>query len=99
MGVWPKSLMAGVFAAAALSLLAAPAYAQKDDKDSNTVIDPDSLPEAKALDRRYREILNRQPDTQGSNDPWAKVRGSDVTNKDATKKDKKQPAPGTTATK
>ena len=90
-----KSSKAGILAAAAaVALLAAPAYAQKDDKDSKTVIDPDSLPEAKALDRQYRQILNRMPDQQGPHDPWASVRASEVPSNPPAKDKKNSTAAG-----
>ena len=80
---------AGLFAAAAvLTLLAAPAYSQSDS-DSKVVVDPDSLPQAKALDRRYREILDRQPDGKDPHDPWGSVRASEAPK---AKDQKKNPA-------
>ncbi len=96
MGSWPKNRKAGMFAAAAfLSLLTGPAYSQANP-DSKVVVDPDTLYENKVLDRRYREMLNRQPDGKDPHDPWGSVRKSDVSK---PKDDKKKPATGTTATK
>jgi hypothetical protein len=78
MGTWPKSLKAGIFAATAfLALLTGSAYSQANP-DSKVVVDPDTLYHNKELDRRYREILNRQPDGKDPHDPWASVRKSDV---------------------
>ena len=96
MSAGSKCAKAGILAAAtALTFFAIPTYAQDSGK---AVIDPDSLPEAKALDRRYQEILRRQPDGNDTHDPWSSVRASDVTNKQPAK-DKKGPAAGPTATK
>ena len=82
-----KNRKGRLFAAAAvLTLLAAPAYAQSDSK---VVVDPDSLPQAKELDRRYREILNRTPDGKDSRDPWGSVRASEAPK---AKDQKKNPA-------
>ena len=85
-----RNRKAVIFAAAAvLILLVGPAHSE--EPDSKTVVDPDSLYQNKVLDRQYRDILNRQPDGQGSHDPWGSVRASDVTNK---KDAKKNLAPG-----
>ncbi len=87
MRVRSKTLRAGFFAAAALlALSAGHAYAQSDSK---VVVDPDDLPQNKALDRQYREMLNRVPDGKDANDPWGTVRGAEAP---TTKKDKKKSA-------
>ena len=96
MGAGWNGVKTGILAAAAaLTLFAGPTHAEDSGK---AVIDPDSLPEAKALDRRYQEILRRQPDGKDTHDPWSSVRASDGANKQPAK-DKKNPAAGTTATK
>jgi hypothetical protein len=80
-----KNPKTGMFAAVAfLTLLGGPAYSQ--DPDSKTVVDPDSLYQNKVLDRRYQDVLSRQPDGQASHDPWGSVRASDTTNKKDNKK-------------
>jgi hypothetical protein len=72
-----KNRKAGIFAAAAvLTLLTGPAYSQ--NPDSKVVVDPDTLYQNKELDRRYQEILKRQPDGKDPHDPWGSVRKSDV---------------------
>jgi hypothetical protein len=89
-----KNRKTGFFAAMALlALLAEPAYSQQSDPDSKTVVDPDTLPQNKELDRHYHEIIDRQPDGKESNDPWGSVRASDVSK---PKDDKKHAATGTT---
>ena len=97
MGTGVKSGKTGIFAAAAvLTLLSGPVHSQ-DNPDSKVVVDPDSLPQNKELDRRYHEILNRQPDGKDSHDPWGNVRASET--KPKPKDDKKHSATGTTVTK
>jgi hypothetical protein len=87
---WPKNLKAGIFAATAfIALLTGPAYSQ--NSDSKVVVDPDTLYENKVLDRRYREMLNRQPDGKDPHDPWGSVRGSE--------KPKEQKKPSVTGAK
>jgi hypothetical protein len=94
MRIRPKNRKAGFFAATALlALLAGLAYSQQSDLDSKTVVDPDTLPQNKELDRRYHEIIDRQPDGKENNDPWGSVRASDVSK---PKDDKKHSAVGTT---
>jgi hypothetical protein len=61
--------MRALFAGAAYLLLTAAAFAQ-----ANTTIDPEMLPENRAIDQRYRNTLQRLPDGQESNDPWRKFR-------------------------
>ncbi|HLL28937.1 MAG TPA: hypothetical protein VKT73_14970 [Xanthobacteraceae bacterium] len=93
MGTSVKIRRTGLLAAAAvLSLFAWPAHAQQSDSDSKVIVDPDTLPQNKALDRRFREILQRTPDGVQTHDPWATVRASDVTN---VKDDKKKTATST----
>jgi hypothetical protein len=101
MGARSQDIKTAVFmAASVLTLLATPAYSQtpkQSNADSKAVVDPDSLPQAKELDRRYRDVLKRQPDGVAAQDPWASVRASEVPSKP---KDKKNSATtGTTATK
>jgi hypothetical protein len=85
MGTWPKNRKAGIFAAAAfLSLLTGPAYSQSNP-DSKVVVDPDTLYENKVLDRRYREMLSRQPDGKDPHDPWGSVRASEQKSKEQKK--------------
>jgi hypothetical protein len=98
MGITPKTRKAGIFsvmALLALALLAAPAFSEMIDKDSKVVVDPDTLPQNRELDRRYHEILNRQPDGKDAHDPWGNVRASETKPKD----DKKHSVTGTTGTK
>src|ERR1700687_4336225 len=100
MGTAPKTRKAGIFAVTAflaLALLAAPAFSEMIDKDSKVVVDPDTLPQNRELDRRYHEILNRQPDGKDAHDPWGTVRASET--KPKPKDDKKHPATGTVETK
>jgi hypothetical protein len=100
MGTRPKNLKAGIFSATALLALAlptAPAFSEMIDKDTKVVVDPDSLPQNKELDRRYHEILNRQPDGKDAHDPWGTVRASET--KPKPKDDKKHPGTGTVGTK
>jgi hypothetical protein len=86
MSAWLKNRKAGIFAATAfLALLTGPAYSQ--NPDSKSVVDPDTLYENKVLDRRYQEMLNRQPDGKDPHDPWGSVRGSE-----AKPKEQKKPA-------
>jgi hypothetical protein len=93
MGNRLKNGKTGIFAAAAvLALLSGPAYSQ-DNPDSKVVVDPDTLPQNKELDRRYHEILNRQPDGKDPHDPWGSVRASEAP-KPKPKDDKKQSATG-----
>jgi hypothetical protein len=94
MGTRSKNLKTGMLAAASVLMLFAASASAEDD--SKTVIDPDNLPQNKALDRRFHEILNRQPDPPAAHDPWGSVRASEVPNKP---KDKKNSASGTTAIK
>ena len=56
-------------AGAALLLLTANALAQ-----ANAVIDPETLPENRAIDQQYRNTLRRLPDPKDDNDPWGKFR-------------------------
>jgi hypothetical protein len=77
--------------AAVLLLAAAPMRAHAQDVDSKVVVDPDETPSAKALDRRFRDVLNRMPDSKESNDPWGSVRAAEST-KPKAKDEKKQPA-------
>jgi len=85
-------LTVGLLAAAAVMATAAPLGAQNRNPDDKTVIDPDTTPAAKALDRRFREMLNRVPDAKDSNDPWRSVRAAETTAKTKPKDDKKHPA-------
>jgi hypothetical protein len=81
MGTAPKIRKAGIFAVTALlalALLAVPAFSEMIDKDSKVVVDPDTLPQNRELDRRYHEILNRQPDGKDAHDPWGNVRASEA---------------------
>ena len=99
MGTTPKTRKAGIFAVMALlalALPAAPAFSAMIDKDSKVVVDPDSLPQNRELDRRYREILNRQPDGKDAYDPWGNVRASETPK---PKDDKKHSVTGATGTK
>jgi hypothetical protein len=73
---------------------ATPVGAQAQKPEDKTVIDPDTTPEAKALDRRFREILNRTPDSKNENDPWGSVRAAESTSKAKPKDDKKNSAAG-----
>lgn len=59
-------------AAAALLLLTGAAFAQ-----ASTIIDPETLPEGRALDQKYRNTLKRLPEPQVKHDPWGYVRGGD----------------------
>jgi len=89
MGAWPKNRKGGIFTTAAvLTLLTAPAYPQQSD--SKVVVNPDTLPQNKALDRRYREILDRLPDGKDPHDPWGSVRASEA----KPKEQKKNSPPG-----
>jgi hypothetical protein len=77
--------MRAVFAtAAAFLLLTGAAFAQ-----ANTIVDPEKLPEAVALDQKYRNALKRLPDPENTNDPWRTVRSveqADGKNKQASGK-------------
>jgi hypothetical protein len=100
MGTTPKTRKIGIFAVTALpalALLAAPAFSEMIDKDSKVVVDPDTLPQNRELDRRYHEILNRQPDGKDAHDPWGTVRASET--KPKPKDDKKHSTTGTAGTK
>jgi hypothetical protein len=91
MGTRPKNRKAVIFAAmASLAILTGPAYSQ-ENSDSKVVVDPDTLYQNRELDRRYHEILNRQPDGKDAHDPWGNVRASDTKPKD----DKKHSTTGT----
>ena len=57
-------------------LLTAAAFAQ-----ANTTIDPEMLPENRAIDQRYRNTLQRLPDGEESNDPWRKSRPAETESK------------------
>jgi hypothetical protein len=57
-------------------LLTAAALAQ-----ANVTIDPEMLPENRAIDQRYRNTLQRLPDGQESNDPWRKFRAVETEGK------------------
>ena len=95
MGTRPKNRKAGIFAATALlALLTGPAYSQ-ENPDSKVVVDPDTLYQNRELDRRYHEILNRQPDGKEAHDPWGSVRASEAKPKD----DKKHSTTGTAGAK
>ena len=88
MGTKPKNRKAGIFAATALLALVlppAPAFSEMIDKDSKVVVDPDTLPQNRELDRRYHEMLNRQPDAKDPHDPWGSVRASEAKPKDDKK--------------
>ncbi len=61
-------------ATAAFLLLTGAALAQ-----ANQVIDPELLPENRAIDQQYRSALKRLPDPEESHDPWSKVRESEKT--------------------
>lgn len=63
-------------AGAAYLLLTAAALAQ-----ANTMIDPEQLPENRAIDQQYRNTLRRLPDGQDSNDPWRKFRAVETESK------------------
>ncbi|HWK86355.1 MAG TPA: hypothetical protein VNQ34_02500 [Xanthobacteraceae bacterium] len=65
-----------LFAGAAYLLLTAAAFAQ-----ANATIDPEMLPENRAIDQRYRNTLQRLPDGQESNDPWRKFRAVETESK------------------
>jgi hypothetical protein len=84
---------AGFFAVAFLALLTGPAYSQSEH-DSKSIVDPDTLPQNRELDRRYHEILNRQPDGKDAHDPWGSVRAAEK-----PKDDKKHSTTGATSTK
>lgn len=43
---------------------------------ANAIIDPETLPEGRALDQRYRSTLKRLPDPPAKHDPWGYVRAS-----------------------
>lgn len=57
---------------AAFLLLTGAALAQ-----ANQVIDPELLPENRAIDQQYRNALKRLPDPEPSHDPWSKMRESE----------------------
>jgi hypothetical protein len=96
MNVRPKNLKIGIFAATVLlALVTGPAYSQMIDPDSKVVVDPDTLPQNRELDRRYHEILNRQPDGKDAHDPWGNVRASET----PKPKDDKKHSATTTGTK
>lgn len=100
MGTRPKNhktVISALTALLALALSAAPASSEMIDKDSKVVVDPDTLPQNRELDRRYHEILNRQPDGKDAHDPWGNVRASET--KPKPKDDKKHSVTGTTGTK
>jgi hypothetical protein len=62
-----------ILAITALLLLAgsmSSAFAQS----GGTIIDPELLPENRAIDQQYRRALKRLPDPEGSHDPWGTVR-------------------------
>lgn len=63
-------------AGAAFLLLTASALAQ-----ANAVIDPEMLPENRAIDQQYRNTLRRLPDPKETNDPWSKFRAVETDNK------------------
>lgn len=86
-----QKFAAGMLAVAALMLTAAPMPALAQDSGGKVVVDPDETPSAKALDRRFRDVLNRMPDAKESNDPWGSVRAAEST-KPKAKDEKKQPA-------
>jgi hypothetical protein len=74
----PKSIFR---AAAVITLLVSPAYAQMP----NINLIPETIsktPEEKeaeaARDRAYRESLKKIPDTKTSSDPWGNVRNVDA---------------------
>jgi len=74
-----------ILAVAAVFLaLTGAAFAQA----GNTIIDPEMLPQNRAIDQQYRNALKRLPDSQGANDPWSKMRSveQDSGNKQASGK-------------
>lgn len=57
-------------AAVTFLLLTGAAFAQS----SGTIIDPELLPENRAIDQQYRRALKRLPTPEASHDPWGTVR-------------------------
>jgi hypothetical protein len=43
-------------------------------QSGGTIIDPELLPENRAIDQQYRRALKRLPDPEESHDPWGSVR-------------------------
>ena len=64
-----------VVAAAVFLALTGAAWAQ-----ANTIIDPEMLPENRAIDQQYRNALKRLPDPAASHDPWGTVRSVEQEN-------------------
>ncbi len=60
--------------ASAFLALTGAAFAQ-----ANQVIDPEMLPENRAIDQQYRSALKRLPDPKDNGDPWGKVRAAEPT--------------------
>jgi hypothetical protein len=71
-----------VFAAAAITILAAPAYAQskapatlQDIMGSKT---PDQIEKERATEKAYKESLKKIPDAKTPADPWGSARSADT---------------------
>jgi hypothetical protein len=43
---------------------------------ATTIVDPELLPEGRALDQKYRNTLKRLPEPETKHDPWGYVRAS-----------------------
>jgi hypothetical protein len=75
--------------AAAIALLAGPAYAQmpainlmQDDGPAKT---PEQSATEAARDKAYKESLRKIPDAKASSDPWGTVRSGDAAKTSASK--------------
>jgi hypothetical protein len=70
-----------IFGTVALAVLAAPAFAQKSDKDDEPlqILEREKKQQADQVDRQYKRVMERNrrdgDTTAVRSDPWANMRG------------------------
>lgn len=65
-----------VLGAVALTILTAPAFAQKRDDDPITILEREKKQQAEQLDQQYKRMLDRsrKENETARSDPWANMR-------------------------
>jgi hypothetical protein len=65
-----------VLGAVALTILTAPAFAQKRDDDPITILEREKKQQAEQLDQQYKRMLDRtrKENETARTDPWANMR-------------------------
>jgi len=76
--------------AAAIALLAGPAYAQMQTPNINLIPElasktPEEKEQEAAQQKAYNESLKKIPDAKGASDPWGGVRSTDTAKTPAAK--------------